>query len=213
MSNLSSKIKVTEKTVVRSLSLAGVTLGGVPCAIDVKDGKAVRVRPLHYDWKYSREEINPWKITRNGKNYQPLLKSLPGPFSLAYKRRVYSPNRIRYPLKRIDWDPNGERNPQNRGISKYKRISWEEAASLVASEVKRIHQQYGHLAILCQADGHGECKSVHAPHGCQTVLLEKMGGYTQQVRNPDSWEGWFYGSKHVWEIGRASCRERVFRAV
>ena len=30
------------------------------------------------------------------------------------------------------------------------------------------------------------------------LLLEKMGGYTLQVRNPDSWEGWYWGAKHVW---------------
>jgi trimethylamine-N-oxide reductase (cytochrome c) len=119
------------------------------------------------------------------------MKSLPGPFSLGYKKRVYSPNRIKYPLKRIDWSPEGERNPQNRGKSKYVRISWEEAATIVANEVRRVQQTYGPLAILCQADGHAECKSVHAPHGCQTVLLEKMGGYTQQVRNPDSWKAGF----------------------
>ena len=28
-----------------------------------------------------------------------------------------------------------------------------------------------------------------------------MGGFTQQVRNPDSWEGWYWGSKHVWGQG------------
>ena len=28
-----------------------------------------------------------------------------------------------------------------------------------------------------------------------------MGGFTQQVRNPDSWEGWYWGSKHVWGKG------------
>ena len=25
-----------------------------------------------------------------------------------------------------------------------------------------------------------------------------MGGYTLQARNPDSWEGWYWGAKHVW---------------
>lgn len=38
-----------ERTVIKSLSLGGVTTGGVPCAVDVKDGKIVRIRPLHYD--------------------------------------------------------------------------------------------------------------------------------------------------------------------
>ena len=55
---------------------------------------------------------------------------------LAYKKRAYSPNRIKYPLKRVDWDPNGERNPQNRGKSKYKRISWDEATDIIASEIR-----------------------------------------------------------------------------
>ena len=67
--------------------------------------------------------------------------------------------------------------------------------------IKRIHKKYGPLAILVQGDGHGECKFIHAAHGCPTLLLDKMGGFTQQVRNPDSWEGWYWGAKHVWGPG------------
>ncbi len=29
-------------------------------------------------------------------------------------------------------------------------------------------------------------------------LLKLFGGYTLQVRDPDSWEGWWWGAKHVW---------------
>jgi trimethylamine-N-oxide reductase (cytochrome c) len=29
-------------------------------------------------------------------------------------------------------------------------------------------------------------------------LLELTGGFTWQVRNPDSWEGWYWGAKHMW---------------
>ena len=189
------------KTVFRSLGLMGLLGGGAPCAVDVKDGKIVRVRPLHYDWKYTRKEMNPLKFQRNGKAFAPLMKSLPNCLSLGYKKRVYSPNRIKYPIKRVDWDPTGERHPENRGKSKFKRISWDEAARIVACEIKRIHEKYGSSAILAQGDGHGECKSVHAPHGCQTLLLSKMGDYTQQIRNPDSWEGWYWGAMHVWGTG------------
>jgi molybdopterin guanine dinucleotide-containing S/N-oxide reductase-like protein len=190
-----------DKTVIKALALGGLLGGGGECAVDVKDGKVVRIRPFHYDWKYKPEQFRPWKITRNGKTYRPLFKSVPSTFSLAYKKRTFSPNRIKYPLKRVDWDPNGERNPQNRGKSKYKRISWEEAATILASEVKRIHKKYGPLAILLQGDGHGECKTINTPHGHPGRLLEMMGGFTQQVRNPDSWEGWYWGSKHVWGQG------------
>jgi molybdopterin guanine dinucleotide-containing S/N-oxide reductase-like protein len=190
-----------EKTVFKALGLGGITSGGAPCAIDSKDGKIVRIRPLHYDWKYDPKKFNPWKIRKGGKTLEPLMKSAPSPFSLAYKKRAYSPNRIKYPLKRVDWDPQGERNAQNRGKSKYQRISWDEAAEIVASELNRVQEKYGPYAVLAQVDGHGECKTVHSAHGCPTLLLEKMGGYTQQVRNPDSWEGWYWGSKHVWGNG------------
>lgn len=56
-----------DKTVIKTLSLAGGHGGGCPTCVDVKDGKVLRIRPLHYDWKYSKEEFNPWKYERNGK--------------------------------------------------------------------------------------------------------------------------------------------------
>lgn len=201
-SSKKNKPQATEKTVIKALSLGGGAGGGVPCCVDVKDGKVVRIRPLHYDWKYDEKDFNPWQIKARGKVFEPKCKSVPSPFSLAYKKRVYSPNRVKYPLKRVDWDPNGERNPQNRGISKYKRVSWDEAAGLIGSELKRIQKQYGTYAVLVQGDGHSQCWSVHPPHGTPSLLIEKLGGFTQQVRNPDSWEGWYWGSKHVWGHGR-----------
>ena len=112
------------------------------------------------------------------------MKSVPGPFSLAYKKRTFSPNRIKYPLKRVDWDPNGERNTQNRGKSKYKRISWEEVSDLLAAEVKRVQEKYGPLAILVQGDGHGECKTINTPHGHSGRLFDMMGGFTQTCLEP-----------------------------
>jgi hypothetical protein len=47
-----------------------------------------------------------------GKTFEPSDKTLIPPISLAYKKRVFSPARIKYPMKRVDFDPNGERNPQ-----------------------------------------------------------------------------------------------------
>ena len=73
--------------------------------------------------------------------------------------------------KGVDWDPNGERNPQNRGISKYERISWDDACDIIAAEIKRIQDECGPFSIYAQSDGHGETKTVHAAHGCQTNLL------------------------------------------
>jgi hypothetical protein len=74
----------SEKTCIKSLGLAGLLGGGSPCAVDVKNGKITRVRPLHYDWKYSEKELHAWKFERNGKTFEPLLKSFPAPWSLVY---------------------------------------------------------------------------------------------------------------------------------
>src|SRR3989304_6022297 len=95
------------ETRVRSIGYLGIPGGGVAGAVDVKDGKILRIRPLHYEWKFKWEDMNPWQVKRNGQTFGPSRKSLPGPFSIAYKKRVYSPNRIKYPLKKRDWDPRG----------------------------------------------------------------------------------------------------------
>jgi anaerobic selenocysteine-containing dehydrogenase len=187
-----------ETASVVGLGFCGPSAGANSSVAEVKDGKIVRLRPLHFDWKYDPKHFNPWKMEARGKTFEPRMKSLIPPYSLAYKKRVYSSNRVLYPLKRVDWDPCGERNPQNRGASKYERISWEEAVGIIAGEIKRIHEQYGPTAILPQWGGHGETKVVHNPHGYHNALLNLMGGYTFEVRNPDSWEGWHWGAEHTW---------------
>ncbi len=187
-----------EKSYPKGLGFCSVGADANSSVVDVSNGKIIRIRPLHYDWKYKPSQFSPWKIEAHGKTFEPAMKALIPPFSLAYKKRVYSPNRIPYPLKRVDWNPKDERNPQNRGNSQYVRISWDEALNIITSEIKRVVKKYGPYAILAQADGHGETKVVHSPHGCQRRLLEMLGGYTLQQRNPDSWEGWYWGAKHVW---------------
>lgn len=56
--------------------------------------------------------------------------------------------RILYPMKRVDWDPNGERNQKNRGNSPFERISWDDALDILASECMRIKAEYGPEAII-----------------------------------------------------------------
>jgi anaerobic selenocysteine-containing dehydrogenase len=187
-----------EKSYIKGLGLNDFGMNGITSVIDVKNGKILRIRPLHYDWKYKRNEFNPWKMKAHGQGFESNMKTLLSPINLAYKKRVYSPNRVRYPLKRVDWDRDGERNPQNRGKSKYKRISWDEAIKIIVSELRRIKEKYGPEAVLSQSDGHGEGKTIHTAHGAANKLLALLGGYTLQMRNPDSWEGWVWGAKHAW---------------
>ncbi|NTU89195.1 MAG: molybdopterin-dependent oxidoreductase, partial [Actinobacteria bacterium] len=173
-------------------------MGALSANIDVKDGKIVRTRPMQIDEKYSAEYLRPWSIKARGGSFDSTFKTDIPPFAYVYKKRAYSKNRVPYPMKRVDWDPNGERHPENRGKSKFERISWDEATDIIASEIKRVQATYGPMAILAQGDGHGETKVIHATHSCQMGLLALTGGFTMQARNPDSWEGWYWGAKHVW---------------
>jgi len=194
-----SAVDVAGQTLIRDISFCGVPENGSNASmVDVKDGKIIRIRPMHYDWKYDPKDMNPWKMESRGKTFEPSMKTLLPPYSIAYKNRVYSPARILHPMMRVDFDPNGNRNPQNRGISKYKRISWDQALDIIASEMNRVKAKYGPTALLYESDQHGENKVVQACHGAGRRLLRLWGGFTQQNRQPDSWEGWWWGSKHLW---------------
>jgi trimethylamine-N-oxide reductase (cytochrome c) len=195
-----------EETVLK----AGCSDGRALSAVDVKNNRIIRIRPHHWDWKYTWDELKPGKLVARGKTFDFPKKSLQSHYFASYKKRVYSPNRIMYPLKRVDWEPGGDltkTNPQNRGKSKFKRVSWDYALNTIVDEIKRINETYTPWAILTCMDIHGETKSIHGgfggmPHSCgDRFLRQNFGGYTQQMRDPDSWEGWYWGAKHFWGDG------------
>ena len=138
MSQSDSKGSI-DKTVVRGLCFIGIPADSNSVQVECRDGKIVRIRPLHYDWKYP--DLKPWKMEARGKTFSPSMESLIPPFTLGYKNRVFSPNRVLYPLKRVDWDPQGQRHTENRGKSEYVRISWDEALNIVASELRRVKEK------------------------------------------------------------------------
>jgi trimethylamine-N-oxide reductase (cytochrome c) len=192
-----------QHTVVRGLCFIGIPADANSVMVECQDDTIVRIRPLHYDWKYP--DLRPWTIEARGKTFSPCMRSLIPPFSLGYKNRVHSPTRGLYPRKRVDWDPSGPPAPPvpavatpKPGTSKYTRITWDEALDIVTAELRRIKETYGMEAVLSQSDGHGETAVIHAAHGCHRKLLRLLGGYTLQTRNTDSWEGWYWGAKHTW---------------
>lgn len=206
----------SDKTVYMATGWCGFGLGSDAAAVDVKDGRIARVRPLHLTEKYPEEYLNRWKMTVRGHSLESDTKTLISPLAVGYKKRAYSKNRVPYPMKRVDWDPDGERNPQNRGVSGYERISWDEATSIIAAEIRRCIDTYGPSSIFLQGDGHGESKNIGGGHGCNTRLLDLLGGYTLQARQPDSWEGWYWGAKHMWgmdPVGQQTYQENLLRDI
>lgn len=55
----------------------------------------------------------------------------------AQRLRLYDPNRLKYPMKRLG----------KRGEGKFARISWDEAFDTIAAQMQRIKQSYGNEAI------------------------------------------------------------------
>ena len=63
----------------------GCSDGRALSAVDTKHGKIVRIRPHHWDWKYSVDELKPGKLKAKGKTFNVTMKSLQSPYFDCYK--------------------------------------------------------------------------------------------------------------------------------
>ncbi|HYG60258.1 MAG TPA: DMSO/selenate family reductase complex A subunit [Symbiobacteriaceae bacterium] len=83
----------------------------------------------------------------------------------SYRERIYHPDRLRYPMKRVG----------RRGEGKYVRISWADALDEVARQLLRTIGTYGNESIfLTYGTGNAGRLSEGA---CMRRLLGQMGGY------------------------------------
>ena len=85
-------------------------------------------------------------------------------------------DRLKYPMKRKHWQP-GSPNGLLRGRDEWERISWDEAAQIIADEIRRISSTYGDHAILCSRGGE--------------ELLQKLGVNYLKSWNTSSWGAWY----------------------
>lgn len=164
---------------------------GGPVYVDVKDDKIIRVIPI----EYSEDDAPSWTIKARDKEFTPPRKATVTSYSLAWKSMIYSEERNLYPMKRVDFDPDGERNTQNRGISGYERISWDEALDIVAGEFKRVKTECGPGAIAVSHGSHHNWGNV-GYYLSALIRFFNGVGWTRVVHNPDSWEGWYWGGVH-----------------
>ena len=123
-----------------------------PLQLQVKDGTVVRVLP---DTTGS-DELGDFQIRAcvRGRNQ---------------RERIYSPNRIKKPVKRV-----GE-----RGAGQWQEITWEEAFDTIASELQRIKDTYGNEALWYHY-GSGSTGGNITKRGTWPRLLNVFGGYLGQ---------------------------------
>lgn len=170
---------------------------------DLATGRIRRVRPI----VLTDDDAPGWVIKAHGKEYTPQRKTTLSLLGFTEKDRTYSYDRIKYPMIREDFVETPDcqnRNTENRGKSGYRRASWDEALGLVAREIKRIQGTYGKEAVTAITSSHhswGLC-------GYKISLFKRffsMLGYTRIMDNPDSWEGFHWGTPHTygyyWRLG------------
>jgi len=108
----------------------------------------------------------------------------------ALRQRVYAPDRLLYPMKRV-----GE-----RGEGKFERISWDEALDTVAAELKRVRETCGPESILFLSMA-GDLGTLHTVMTFRR-LLSLAGGFTTWW-GATSFHGGMFAS--VFTYGTISC--------
>ncbi len=111
-------------------------------AAHVVDGKLVKLTPADYG-----EDLYRGSCLRG----------------MSYMHRIYSPNRIKYPMRRVDGT--------ERGAGKWERISWDDAIAEIANKFTSISEEYGPKAIVFDfgTGNYGEIQG-------QTGIFNRLGG-------------------------------------
>lgn len=75
---------------------------------------------------------------------------------LSHVQRVYSKDRLKFPLRRVEGT--------ERGAGEWERVSWEEAIDEICTKWKGYRDEYGPQSLLAKIDG-GNFASVHGGTG------------------------------------------------
>ena len=172
--------------------LTNLTTGG-PVHVDVRGGRIVRIVPL----ELVESDGPSWTIAARGREFTPPRRTTLSPFTVAHRSTIYSSRRILTPLRRVDFDPHGERNPQNRGVSGYEPITWDEALDITAGEIERLRREQGPAAMLTSPGSHHLWGNLGYRTSAYYRFMDLVG-FTYGEHNPDSWEGWHWGGMHMW---------------
>ncbi|MDY6065823.1 MAG: molybdopterin-dependent oxidoreductase [Finegoldia sp.] len=97
---------------------------------------------------------------------------------LSQRIQVIGNERLKYPMKRTHFDPEGKTGKEYRGRDTWERISWEEALDVVASQLKKAKEKYGNESIYL-LDG-----------GEMARTLSLYGGYVKKYgsRSRGCWQ-------------------------
>ncbi|NCH90605.1 dimethylsulfoxide reductase subunit A [Cronobacter sakazakii] len=160
MSNTDNPVGISRRTLVKSTALGGLALaaGGISLPFGVRQvaaavGQAISAPDERVVWSActvncgSRCPLRMHVVNgeiryvetdnTGGDDYDGLHQVRACLRGRSMRRRVYNPDRLKYPMKRVG----------KRGEGKFVRISWDEALDTIAQGMKRIISDYGNEAI------------------------------------------------------------------
>ncbi|EOY4338721.1 dimethylsulfoxide reductase subunit A [Cronobacter malonaticus] len=160
MSNTDNPVGISRRTLVKSTALGGLALaaGGISLPFGVRQVAAAvehAISPPDERVVWSACTVNcgsrcPLRMhvvngeiryvetdNTGGDDYDGLHQVRACLRGRSMRRRVYNPDRLKYPMKRVG----------KRGEGKFVRISWDEALDTIARGMKRIISDYGNEAI------------------------------------------------------------------
>ncbi|MDD6160317.1 MAG: molybdopterin-dependent oxidoreductase [Oscillospiraceae bacterium] len=127
-------------------------------------------------------------VSLKGNPEDPMSKGRMCAKGLSGIQALYHPNRNKYPMQRV-----GE-----RGSGKWKRISWDEALTTIASKLMETREKYGAEAVFCSTGGGGNpeiwsiarfCNIFGTPNwfepGCAQCYLPRVLAYTMMYGGVD----------------------------
>jgi anaerobic dimethyl sulfoxide reductase subunit A len=112
----------------------------------------------------------------------------------AQRQQVFGADRLKYPMKRKHWQPGGG-DKSLRGKDEWERISWDEALTYIADELKRVKKDYSNRSILHIGGWNSEITEM-------SRTLGLFGGYCEYW-NTNSFGSWAMTPKTVgfWQLG------------
>ncbi|EOV9002424.1 dimethylsulfoxide reductase subunit A [Cronobacter malonaticus] len=160
MSNTDNPVGISRRTLVKSTALGGLALaaGGISLPFGVRQVAAAvghAISPPDERVVWSACTVNcgsrcPLRMhvvngeiryvetdNTSGDDYDGLHQVRACLRGRSMRRRVYNPDRLKYPMKRVG----------KRGEGKFVRISWDETLDTIARGMKRIISEYGNEAI------------------------------------------------------------------
>ncbi len=147
----------------------------------------------------------------------------PSPIGLSMFEAYRSPLRVQRPAVRKGWldRPAGDpRRGVGRGREPFVEVSWDEAADLVATEMRRVIDAHGNASIFGGSYGWSSAGRFHHAQSQVHRFLNAAGGY---VRHTDSYSlgagrvllphvicpmEYFLGNQHDW--GTLAAHTRLF---